>query len=79
MKNEIEIWEAMIKDIRWLDTFNTESSAIIKYFKRKGITVKRDSVVDEMECPECNSDMKEFVSKFMCRNKSCLFKYDKKF
>jgi len=33
----------------------------------------------EMKCPKCNSDMKEYVTCFRCRNKDCNFIYVKYF
>lgn len=34
---------------------------------------------DELKCPKCNSDMKEFVTSFRCRDLKCSFKYNKTF
>jgi hypothetical protein len=30
-----------------------------------------DEKNDEPSCPKCGSDMKEFVTRFICRNLSC--------
>ena len=35
------------------------------------------NLFEEMECPECNADMKEYVTSFKCRN--CGWVYKKRF
>ena len=32
---------------------------------------------EEMKCPRCSNDMKEYVTRFRCRNQTCLFEYNK--
>lgn len=33
----------------------------------------------ELKCPKCNSDMKEYVTSFKCRNLDCRFEYTKQY
>lgn len=34
---------------------------------------------EEMKCPKCGTDMKEFVLTFQCRNLACRYQYFKEF
>jgi hypothetical protein len=34
---------------------------------------------DEMKCPKCGNDLKEYVTRFRCRNLECLYEFKKLF
>lgn len=35
--------------------------------------------MDELKCPKCGNDCKEYVTRFKCRNSTCDFEYTKYF
>jgi hypothetical protein len=36
-----------------------------------------ETMQEEMKCPKCGTDMKEYVTRFGCRNQNCKYEFKK--
>jgi hypothetical protein len=75
------IQTSMLLNIDYIDRTAETANSVYKLIGNGKMEIEIDikPIDPELKCPKCGEDMKEYVTRFMCRNIECRFDYTKQF